>query len=487
MLTRIEKFASLTYNICMSVKNIISMMAGFFMTVPAVAIEFKNSQTPLDGQYVLYVESTDYGPAAVKLVFKTKKFFAPQNILSSDFEVKAYISSDSLLMGMGLKSYDKTVTAAYTCDEHGNKISSDSQYIAIEFYCHPDDDITSPFTKLTFAKMNELYKYKIKNDKLSISISTSSGTVCPQAAIFKTSSKTYKQQNLKDTSQSDEITHNYAYYLPASTEKIPLIIFLHGITEGGTNPYVALMGVKSTALAQREIQKYFKNGAAVLVPQCPTTWLETTSLDPLGNKIWAPIDLQEYTNKITAPLDNFLSIVTGKQIAKPQPTANYSFYTLTLKNLIDDFIKENPQIDTNRIYIGGCSAGGYMTMNMIFEYKDFFAAAFPICQVYLDSKITDENIKFLANFPIWFNYADNDETVPPEKHSALTIERIKKLNPLNLHCTAYKNIIDQSGTVKKEDGTPYEYPGHFSWIPTLNNKSYEGDLNLFDWLSKQSK
>ena len=30
-----------------------------------------------------------------------------------------------------------------------------------------------------------------------------------------------------------------------------------------------------------------------------------------------------------------------------------------------DFLKKHPEIDRDRIYVGGCSAGGYMTMNMM--------------------------------------------------------------------------------------------------------------------------
>ena len=49
-----------------------------------------------------------------------------------------------------------------------------------------------------------------------------------------------------------------------------------------------------------------------------------------------------------------------------------------------------------------------MTMEMILKHPDYFAIAFPICEVYEDSVITDEQIESIKAFPIWFTYAKND-------------------------------------------------------------------------------
>lgn len=51
-----------------------------------------------------------------------------------------------------------------------------------------------------------------------------------------------------------------------------------------------------------------------------------------------------------------------------------------------------------------------MTMEMILKHSDYFAIAFPICEVYEDSVITDEQIKSIKAFPIWFTYAKNDRS-----------------------------------------------------------------------------
>ena len=77
----------------------------------------------------------------------------------------------------------------------------------------------------------------------------------------------------------------------------------------------------------------------------------------------------------------------------------------------------NPAIDTDRIYIGGCSNGGYMTMEMVITYPDYFAAAYPICEAYADNAITDEQLERVKNLPIWFIYAEDDS--PKRKRGIL--------------------------------------------------------------------
>ena len=139
---------------------------------------------------------------------------------------------------------------------------------------------------------------------------------------------------------------SYGYYQPQVTtsNKLPLIIWLHGAGEGGSDNDIVTLGNEVTALIDTPIQNYFKQGAWVLTPQAPTMWMDN------GNG---------YT------------------------TDGSSIYTENLMSLMDQFVKEHQEIDPNRIYIGGCSNGGFMTMNMIMNYPDYFAAAYPICDASL--------------------------------------------------------------------------------------------------------
>lgn len=52
-----------------------------------------------------------------------------------------------------------------------------------------------------------------------------------------------------------------------------------------------------------------------------------------------------------------------------------------------------------------------MTLNMLFNYPDYFAAAFPICEAYSDEWVTDEKIDEIHDIPIWFTHAKTDRTI----------------------------------------------------------------------------
>ena len=51
-------------------------------------------------------------------------------------------------------------------------------------------------------------------------------------------------------------------------------------------------------------------------------------------------------------------------------------YNVALMALIRDYVAAHPGIDRNRIYLGGCSNGGYMTLKLMLLQPDYFAAGF---------------------------------------------------------------------------------------------------------------
>lgn len=59
-----------------------------------------------------------------------------------------------------------------------------------------------------------------------------------------------------------------------------------------------------------------------------------------------------------------------------------SCYKDSLMEFIKAYVAANDDIDPNKVIIGGCSNGGYMTMEMILANPDYFAAAFPICEAF---------------------------------------------------------------------------------------------------------
>jgi predicted peptidase len=238
-----------------------------------------------------------------------------------------------------------------------------------------------------------------------------------------------------------------------------LIIWLHGAGEGGYDTAIAYTGNKVVNLSSPNIQKFF-DGAYVLAPQIPTMWMDDGS--------------GQYTQ-------------SGK-----------SKYVKALKALIDEFAELHSDIDENRIYIGGCSNGGFMTMRMIIDYPGFFAAAYPVCEALYNAVITDQNINDIRNTPIWFTHAKNDTLVKPEETVIPTYQRLIKAGAPNVHFSFFDKVIDTSGKFKDAEGNPFEYFGHASWIYMLNDEcalDFDGspvkaggkEVTLLQWLAMQSK
>ncbi|WP_322169303.1 prolyl oligopeptidase family serine peptidase [Acutalibacter caecimuris] len=251
----------------------------------------------------------------------------------------------------------------------------------------------------------------------------------------------------------------YGYFIPQTAESSPrpLIVWLHGAGEGGQDPTIAYTANKVVALTAPKVQALF-GGAYVLAPQAPTFWMNDGS--------------GEYGH-------------TGKSI-----------YSQALKACIDQFIAQNPHIDRNRVFIGGDSNGGFMTMRMLIDFPDLFAAAFPICEALYDDVITDENIAAIKDKGIWFTHAKNDPVVIPQETVEPTYHRLIKAGAQNVHFTFWDKIEDIHEGFTGENGQPFEYMGHFAWIPMLNDDcrlDYDGspvtwdgqEVSLLTWLSRQ--
>ncbi len=250
-------------------------------------------------------------------------------------------------------------------------------------------------------------------------------------------------------------------------KKNPLIIWLHGMGEGGTDVSIELMGNEVVALIRNDIQQHFtteggEKGCYVLAVQCPTMWMNTS---------------------------------------KGMGTGGYpSLYSDALKACIDNYLKQNPDVDANRIYIGGCSNGGYMTMNMLIRHPQFFAAAYPTCEAYANANITDQQIKQLAEENIWIVQSFDDTTVNPREYCIPTYKRLMEAGAKNVWISMFENV---TGT----DMPGQRLMGHFSWVYVFNDQvtgaqeqstadmkpsnngggtvAPQGHANLFEWMNAQ--
>ncbi|MCQ2573240.1 MAG: prolyl oligopeptidase family serine peptidase [Treponema sp.] len=400
----------------------------------------------------VYINDYDWGPGISKVVLTVDEAISAENIQASDFDISVK------MQGMDWKKFvnkmiegKRNVTAAYPVNQEGEKVDK-SNLIALELSVHPADPFSNPFfySSEMVNKWSVPYDCVISNKKLKIESTTIGKKICPLADQFEIGK-----------SSLGEITLSYAAYNPPKAEKgkTPVIIWLHGMGEGGTDPYIALLGNRVVNLITENIQKHFgPTGAIVLVPQTPGFWLMTNS-----NKN----DMKNWASNFRTPA--------------------VSFYTKALFNLIDNYVKSNPNVDMNRIYVGGCSNGGYMTMNMLIEYPDYFAAAYPVCEVYPDRKIDEKKLEKLCRQNIWFTHAKNDRTVNPKKCTVKTFKRLKKAGAKNVHFSFFDDVHDTSGLYKDFKGDCFQYNGHWSWIYTLTNQCKENDVSIMEWMASQKK
>ncbi len=231
---------------------------------------------------------------------------------------------------------------------------------------------------------------------------------------------------------------------------------MHGGGEGGVDPSIPLVANRAANYASDEIQAIFE-GAHVLVPQTPTRWMDSGDGTTSGQ-----------TDDI---------------------------YFEAVKALIDEYIAENPDVDRDRIYVGGCSNGGYLALKLIIEYSDFFAAAFPSALAYRGTYFTDEQVDRIKNIPIWFIHAKEDGTTVPDQTVVPVYNKLKEAGAPNVHFSFYDHVVDITGFF---GGDGYHYPDHWSWIYSHANKArrdYDGSLvkldgrpvTIMEWLAGQSK
>lgn len=210
-----------------------------------------------------------------------------------------------------------------------------------------------------------------------------------------------------------------------SGETYPLVLFLHGAGERGSDNVSQLIhgGMMFTNPVNRDTFP-----AYVLFPQCPENEYWPTPLRPESFKEGEPF-----------PLDS--------EISKPLGL---------VKELLDQTIAEFP-IDTQRIYVMGLSMGGMGTFDLVCRYPDLFAAAIPICG--------GINVKRLETFssPTRFRiyHGDADSVVPVE-----------------FSRSAYRALKKRGVDVEY-----IEYPGvnHGSWHPAFNSSDF------LTWLFSQHK
>lgn len=202
----------------------------------------------------------------------------------------------------------------------------------------------------------------------------------------------------------------YLLYLPGgykagARKQWPLILFLHGSGERGTNIWRATIHGPA-----KFIEKHPDFPFIVVTPQCPD-----------GHK-WSD--------------EMALAIL--------------------------DEVSEKYSVDTNRIYLTGLSMGGYGAWSLATMFPERFAACAPICgggsKIDLILTMSDKGrAAALRNLPVWAFHGGRDPVVPLSESQDM-VAALKKLGNQDVKLTVYPEAQHDSWT------QTYNNPDLYRWF-----------------------
>jgi predicted peptidase len=198
---------------------------------------------------------------------------------------------------------------------------------------------------------------------------------------------------------------DYLLFLPngydvKATNRWPLILFLHGAGERGTNLWlVAKHGPPKIDTTETNFP------FIVVSPQCPE------------GKIWSN-DL--------------------------------------LLALLDEIETKYP-VDMHRVYLTGLSMGGFGTWSLGLSHPEKFAAIAPICGGgEIITPLLADKAK-LVSLPVWAFHGAKDPTVPVEESEHM-VNYLKKIGVKEVKFTVYPDALHDSWT------QTYANPELFAWF-----------------------
>lgn len=247
----------------------------------------------------------------------------------------------------------------------------------------------------------------------------------------------------------------YQLYRPAiaSGEKAPLVVTLHGHGESGTNNFSQIAG-NQISVAFADPSRQSNHTAFVLSPQAAQS-------APGGASGWWNADVQA-----------------------------------AVIELIEKTLEENPQIDTDRVYITGLSMGGYGSWGILQQRADLFAGAIIVAAGGGD----EEQAADFADLPIWALNSEDDFIVQYDVPGA-SLRMFQAMEAAGIPVTwsewsgidpqpAQDAAAQQAWESARENESKHLFttlpPGttplfpHATWIPTYTN-----DV-IIAWLFDQS-
>ncbi|MTI21714.1 phospholipase [Fulvivirga sp. RKSG066] len=207
-------------------------------------------------------------------------------------------------------------------------------------------------------------------------------------------------------------------------EKYPVILFLHGAGERGSDNEKQLVHGSDLFINQKI------SPAIVIAPQCPQ------------DDYWAKVDVKRS--------------LEGKRIFSFPAESTPTDAMQSVMHLVDS-VRQLGFVDKSRLYVGGLSMGGMGTFEILSRRPEVFAAAFPICGGGNPQNVTT----YADEVDLWVFHGAKDDIVPPALSEQM-VDAIKKAG----------------GDVKF---TLYPEANHNSWDSAF------AEPELLTWLFSKSK
>lgn len=334
-------------------RTLLLMLLCLLLALPAAAFAEEAGQELM---FDIVTQVYDFGQRAnaVRIDYGEGANIKAANLAPAMYEVRAVTT---LADGTEVFNGRRSSTAAYVNNDgvYGHAEES-GRYVFVELETPTERNSDGTVTNLG----SETW---LNGEKLTLNYSVTSYSE-PNITFVQNGVYNYLVDEFEaGTIEADGKELNYRLYDPTtefgtSDEGYPLVLFLHGEDERGTDNEKHLTTSKGATVW---LEMDYANPCFVLAPQTNESWTDE-DVDAL----------------VCALLDEVIA------------TRN---------------------VDTDRIYVQGFSMGGVGTWNMLIKHSDYFAGGLPICgyvpaEYYDNDAAAFESIKMM---PIWTFVVQNDD------------------------------------------------------------------------------